>query len=107
LQAKIKPAPFKTDTASFFIDFQLLVVRQFEYVPHDPYRRHPGYLSMVLGGLSVFFIIGSAYSLIPAAFAIVAVIVRTYLEDRTLQNELAGYSEYVKRTKYRLLPGVW
>lgn len=74
-----------------------------------PYRfvRHPGYLSMILGGLSACLVIGSAYSLIPAAVSVAAVVVRTYLEDRTLKNELAGYSEYVKRTRHRLIPGIW
>lgn len=83
--------------------------RNHRVITNGPYRfvRHPGYLSMILGGISCCFIIGSVYSLVPAAIAIAAIIVRTYLEDRTLQNELAGYSEYVKQTKYRLLPGVW
>ena len=83
--------------------------RNHRVITNGPYRfiRHPGYLSLILGGFSGSFVIGSAYSLIPAAIAIVAVIIRTYIEDRTLQNELAGYSEYVKRTKYRLFHGVW
>jgi protein-S-isoprenylcysteine O-methyltransferase Ste14 len=34
-------------------------------------------------------------------------VVRTYLEDRTLLEELPGYSEYARQTRYRLLPGVW
>jgi protein-S-isoprenylcysteine O-methyltransferase Ste14 len=62
---------------------------------------------MILGGLSASFIIGSLFSLIPCIAAILLIVIRTYLEDRTLQKELEGYLEYVKRTKYRLLPGVW
>jgi len=42
----------------------------------------------------------------PALLA-AAVVVRTALEDRTLRRELAGYAEYAKRTRYRLLPGIW
>jgi protein-S-isoprenylcysteine O-methyltransferase Ste14 len=34
-------------------------------------------------------------------------IVRTALEDRTLQAELPGYKEYARITRYRLLPGIW
>jgi protein-S-isoprenylcysteine O-methyltransferase Ste14 len=34
-------------------------------------------------------------------------VVRTVLEDRTLQNELPGYREYAERVRYRLVPGVW
>jgi protein-S-isoprenylcysteine O-methyltransferase Ste14 len=37
----------------------------------------------------------------------VLLIVRTYFEDRTLHEELDGYSEYAKQTPYRLIPGVW
>lgn len=33
--------------------------------------------------------------------------VRTILEDRTLQAELPGYKEYAERVRFRLLPGVW
>jgi protein-S-isoprenylcysteine O-methyltransferase Ste14 len=34
-------------------------------------------------------------------------VIRTALEDRMLQEELAGYKEYTQEVKYRLLPGVW
>jgi hypothetical protein len=29
------------------------------------------------------------------------------LEDRTLQEELEGYREYVQRVRYRLIPGIY
>jgi protein-S-isoprenylcysteine O-methyltransferase Ste14 len=32
---------------------------------------------------------------------------RTALEDRFLQDELAGYRDYANRVRYRLIPGVW
>jgi protein-S-isoprenylcysteine O-methyltransferase Ste14 len=38
---------------------------------------------------------------------IVALVVRTVLEDKTLQAELPGYAKYARRTRYRLLLGVW
>ncbi|MBW2030870.1 MAG: isoprenylcysteine carboxylmethyltransferase family protein [Deltaproteobacteria bacterium] len=83
--------------------------RGHKVITSGPYRfvRHPGYLSMILGGLSACFVLGSAYSLIPAAVSVAAVVVRTHLEDRTLQGELTGYSEYVKQTPHRLIPGIW
>jgi protein-S-isoprenylcysteine O-methyltransferase Ste14 len=34
-------------------------------------------------------------------------VIRTALEDRTLHEELAGYREYARRVRYRLLPGIW
>jgi protein-S-isoprenylcysteine O-methyltransferase Ste14 len=29
------------------------------------------------------------------------------LEDKTLREELPGYSAYSEETRYRLLPGLW
>jgi len=74
-----------------------------------PYRfvRHPGYLSMIIGAFSASLIIGSLYSLIPGGLGIIAVAIRTYLEDRTLQEELDGYREYASRVRWRLIPGIW
>jgi protein-S-isoprenylcysteine O-methyltransferase Ste14 len=51
--------------------------------------------------------LGSYWALIPAAIAAALLVVRTVLEDRMLQRELAGYKEYAGRIRYRLIPGVW
>jgi protein-S-isoprenylcysteine O-methyltransferase Ste14 len=51
--------------------------------------------------------LGSWWALIPAAVIVIVFVIRTVLEDRTLQAELPGYAEYAQRTRYRLLPGVW
>ena len=83
--------------------------RGHKVITSGPYRfvRHPGYLSMILGALSASLIIGSGYSLIPGGLGIIAVVVRTHLEDRTLQEELNGYREYASRVRWCLLPGIW
>ena len=39
--------------------------------------------------------------------ALVIAVIRTGLEDRTLQNELPGYKEYTRRVRYRLFPGIY
>jgi protein-S-isoprenylcysteine O-methyltransferase Ste14 len=74
-----------------------------------PYRyiRHPGYASFFLQTLSVAILLGSWWALIPAIITGVLMVIRTALEDRMLQEELAGYKEYTQEVKYRLLPGVW
>lgn len=74
-----------------------------------PYRhvRHPGYLGQVLVNLGLPVMLGSLWTLIPSAVIVVLFFVRTALEDRTLQEELPGYKEYTRRTRYRLLPGIW
>ena len=43
------------------------------------------------------------HSLLAAAVETAA----TLLEDRALHEELAGYAEYARHVRYRLLPGVW
>jgi len=50
---------------------------------------------------------GSCWALIPAAATAVLMVIRTFLEDRTLQAGLPGYREYAQAARYRLLPGVW
>jgi len=74
-----------------------------------PYRfvRHPGYVGMSLYTLATPGVLGSTWAFIPAAVELALLIIRTALEDRTLQAELEGYLDYSKQTRYRLLPGVW
>jgi protein-S-isoprenylcysteine O-methyltransferase Ste14 len=74
-----------------------------------PYRavRHPGYAGAILAAVATPFLLGSMWAVIPALITVGLYIVRTYLEDRTLLEELAGYDAYATRTRYRLIPGVW
>ena len=74
-----------------------------------PYRfvRHPGYVGFILQSISVPFLLGSLWALIPGITAMVLMIIRTSLEDRTLQAELPGYQDYVQDVRYRLVPGIW
>jgi protein-S-isoprenylcysteine O-methyltransferase Ste14 len=69
--------------------------------------RHPGYLGFFGWLLSVPLMLGAAWALLPAALAILSVVVRTALEDRTLREELDGYAAYAHRVRYRLIPGIW
>ena len=74
-----------------------------------PYRfvRHPGYAGNILPLPGIVLALGSVWTLIPAAVAIVILIVRTALEDRTLQEELPGYRDYAEVVRYRLIPGIY
>jgi len=74
-----------------------------------PYRivRHPGYAGNLLALLGIVLAFGSVWTLIPAAVALIITVVRTVLEDQTLQEELPGYPEYARRVRYRLIPGVY
>jgi protein-S-isoprenylcysteine O-methyltransferase Ste14 len=52
-------------------------------------------------------ITGSLWSSIPTTAAVILLFIRTYNEDETLKQELPGYAAYARRTRYRLLPGIW
>jgi protein-S-isoprenylcysteine O-methyltransferase Ste14 len=74
-----------------------------------PYRyvRHPGYVGFIVSYLGTSLALGSLWALLPAGLIACLLVVRTVLEDRTLQDELPGYSDYARRVRYRLLPGIW
>jgi protein-S-isoprenylcysteine O-methyltransferase Ste14 len=74
-----------------------------------PYRwiRHPGYVGAILFSLAIPFLLSSWWALIPSMGSVILYVLRTSLEDRTLIDELPGYADYVKRVKFRLIPGVW
>ena len=83
--------------------------RNHTVITAGPYRfvRHPGYVDAMLWCITTPMITRSAVGLIPAVIAAAVLVVRTALEDRTLQKELEGYVEYTEKTRYRLLPGIW
>jgi protein-S-isoprenylcysteine O-methyltransferase Ste14 len=61
----------------------------------------------MLGFISFSLILGSGIAVIGSVLCMVGMIVRTYLEDKTLRQELAGYEEYAKKVRSRLIPYVW
>jgi protein-S-isoprenylcysteine O-methyltransferase Ste14 len=84
--------------------------RGHEVVTGGPYRwvRHPGYLGALLVYLATPFFLDSLWALLPALAFSAALVLRTALEDETLQQELPGYRDYAsQKTRYRLLPGLW
>jgi protein-S-isoprenylcysteine O-methyltransferase Ste14 len=74
-----------------------------------PYRfvRHPGYAGNLLALPGIVLALSSMWTLIPAAVALIIAVIRTALEDRTLQEELPGYRDYAQRVRYRLIPGIY
>jgi protein-S-isoprenylcysteine O-methyltransferase Ste14 len=69
--------------------------------------RHPLYLGALLMWAGIPLSLGSLWALLPGALGAVVLVVRTILEDRTLQAELPGYQDYTHRVRHRLIPGVW
>ena len=74
-----------------------------------PYRivRHPGYLGLLLSILAFPFVLGSAWSSIPALVAGGVLVMRAAREDAFLLTELSGYEAFSARTRWRLLPGLF
>jgi protein-S-isoprenylcysteine O-methyltransferase Ste14 len=74
-----------------------------------PYRyvRHPAYLGAILYELAVPILLNSWPIMLISIVNTLLFILRTALEDRTLQAELDGYAAYARQVSYRLLPGVW
>ena len=83
--------------------------RGHKVITNGPYRwmRHPGYAGAILKYLATPLFLDSGWAFIPAVFLVIALVIRTSLEDKVLQAELEGYSEYADKVRYRLFPGVW
>lgn len=78
-------------------------------ITSGPYKfvRHPGYVSAIMIFVGVPLSLASWWALIPAAFASAILILRTIWEDALLRAELDGYADYARRTRFRLVPGIW
>jgi protein-S-isoprenylcysteine O-methyltransferase Ste14 len=83
--------------------------RGHQVITIGPYAivRHPMYvgLILVLAGGPLF--LGSGWAFLPVGIVCVGIVIRAALEDRMLLKELPGYREYVRKTPYRLMPGLW
>ena len=71
------------------------------------YVRHPGYLGFVGWILAAPLLLLSAWAVVPSFLAVLGIVIRTALEDRTLKLELPGYTDYAARVHYRLIPRLW
>ncbi len=98
-----------TENAFFSMIVRYQEDRRHQVCNTGPYKfvRHPAYIGTILFELVVPFLLGSWWSLIPSGFVAILMVIRTALEDRTLQEELPGYTEFTQQTRFRLLPGVW
>jgi protein-S-isoprenylcysteine O-methyltransferase Ste14 len=83
--------------------------REHQVISAGPYRvvRHPMYVGVIVMYLGLPLIWGSGAAM-AVSLAIIGLFVwRTFMEDRTLQRELPGYAEYARKTRNRLIPGLW
>ena len=71
------------------------------------YVRHPGYIFGIILTFGVALALGSLWALLPAVLVVIALAIRTNLEDATLRRELPGYEEFAVRVRYKWIPGIW
>jgi protein-S-isoprenylcysteine O-methyltransferase Ste14 len=78
-------------------------------VSTGPYRyvRHPMYASMFMFFPGSALLLGSWWGLLLCALLLGLLVWRIPHEERMLENGLAGYDEYERNVRYRLLPHVW
>jgi protein-S-isoprenylcysteine O-methyltransferase Ste14 len=94
--------------------FAIAVVRVHSERAHavadsGPYRivRHPFYAAdpLILVGLGLW--LQSYLAAMGAVVPLVLMVTRLRMEERFLQRELPGYTDYVARVRFRIIPGVW
>jgi protein-S-isoprenylcysteine O-methyltransferase Ste14 len=66
---------------------------------------------MYSGGLLIHLAaplaLGSYWALLPAVFILPLLVARLRHEESVLLRDLAGYREYTRQTRHRLVPGIW
>lgn len=80
-----------------------------QVISSGPYAlvRHPMYLAMILMMTASPLALGSYWAMLPSILFIALLAARARNEEELLQKELAGYSGYMQKVRYRLFPGVW
>jgi len=78
-------------------------------ISDGPYRivRHPMYSGILMMALFSAPALGSWIALPVNALVIPVLVFRLVNEEKMLRQELPGYAEYCRRTRFRLLPGVY
>jgi len=78
-------------------------------VTKGPYGvvRHPMYVGSLLLYVLSPLALGSYWAMIPAALNVPVFVARILMEERVLARDLDGYQDYMRATRYRLIPGIW
>ena len=69
--------------------------------------RHPMYLITLFLFLSMPLILGSLISFLIFLIYPFIIVKRINNEEKVLEKELTGYTEYKKKVKYKLIPFIW
>jgi protein-S-isoprenylcysteine O-methyltransferase Ste14 len=95
--------------ANTFSSATIEIAENQRVVSTGPYAvvRHPMYASASLYLLGTPLALGSYWGFVPVAAMMPFLIWRLLDEERFLSRNLAGYADYQKRVRYRLVPFVW
>lgn len=69
--------------------------------------RHPMYTATIFMFLSIPLVLGSVHSFVIFLLYPVIIVMRLSNEEKFLENNLDGYSQYKDKVKYRLIPFIW
>jgi protein-S-isoprenylcysteine O-methyltransferase Ste14 len=69
--------------------------------------RHPMYVGVLIMVLGMPLALGSYWGLVFMFVDVPILVLRIRDEEAMLKQELAGYVDYMRRVRYRLLPGLW
>lgn len=74
-----------------------------------PYARvrHPMYAGAIVHLLGMPLLLGSWFGLAVLPLILAALIVRIFIEEAALRKGISGYDDYMRRVRWRLIPGVW
>ncbi len=69
--------------------------------------RHPFYLGNLLFFIGIALWLESYASVLALPFVFVVLVLRIFVEEKTLRESLPGYNEYMGKMRYRIIPFVW
>ena len=78
-------------------------------VKTGPYQfiRHPGYAGLFMLALIRPLLLGSRLGITTGLAGAAIILLRTFLEDRTLQKDSARYKQYALKVRHRIFSGIW
>ena len=71
------------------------------------YVRHPMYAGLVLYMLGTPLMLSSLWGLAAIPLLVLLLALRTLGEEQVLKADLPGYVEYMAKTPWRIVPGIW
>ncbi len=85
------------------------VEKEQKVISTGPYAivRHPMYSAALIMSLGIVFALGSWVGLLSLVPGILVLVWRLLDEEKVLQKDLPGYTEYTRKVRWRLIPGIF